>query len=75
MWAIITNDNQVVAKDFKSKPAALGFMKHFLIPNVKYEIINQNRKNDIFLKKSDICTNICTKRTKSVLQICVIFWF
>ena len=27
MWAIITNNNQIVAKDFKSKPAALGYMK------------------------------------------------
>lgn len=47
MWAIITNDNQVVAKDFKSKPAALGYMKFFLIPNVKYEIINQNSQRYI----------------------------
>lgn len=47
MWAIITNNNQVVAKDFKSKPAVLGYMKFFLIPNVKYEIINQNSQRYI----------------------------
>ena len=47
MWAIITNNNQVVAKDFKSKTAALGYMKFFLIPNVKYEIINQNSQRYI----------------------------
>ena len=47
MWTIITNNNQVVTKDFKSKPAALDYMKYFLIPNVKYEIINQNSQQYI----------------------------
>ena len=47
MWAIITNEIYVVAKDFPTKPAALAYIKFNLGPNIKYEVVNQNSQRYI----------------------------
>ena len=42
MWAVITDDERIVAKDFVTKPAALGYLKYQ--PPHGFKVIDQNSK-------------------------------
>ena len=53
MWAIITKDERIVARDFKNKPEALAYMKFHCNSN-NFIVINQNTNKFAMIEMSQM---------------------